>query len=133
MAETKYIQVFRTFDSQQADGTFYAVTYFPESLVLAWPYTAVTIPDGLKGKVVKFDWDQLQWVDTQVDPIQSQITSLITKLNATDGKAVAADSKAVTAGAKADDATTQALSAQQALLELSDLVLSKDTTGGATK
>ncbi|KRL13074.1 hypothetical protein [Schleiferilactobacillus perolens] len=131
MAETKYIQVFRTFDAQQTDGTFYAVTFFPEGLKLDWPYTAVPIPAELKGKVVKYDWDQLQWVDTQVDPIQSQITNLITKLNTTDGKAVAADGKAVTAGAKADDATTQALSAQQALLELSDLVLSKDTTGGA--
>lgn len=133
MAETKYIQVFRTFDSQQADGTFYAVTFFPEGLTLAWPYTAVPIPDGLKGKVVKFDWDQLQWVDTQVDPIQSQITGLITKLNATDGKATGADTKAVAADGKAVEATTQALSAQQALLELSDLVLSKDTTGGTTK
>lgn len=127
MAEQTMKQVYRTYESQQPDGTFYAVGFFPASMTVMWPFTDTPIPDALKTKVAWYNWDQARWEDKGIDPVQGQLKTLADNIKTTAGAAQTAGEAATTADGKATDASAQAAAAQQALLELSDLVLSKDT------
>lgn len=81
MAETDtYKQVYMTYPVQQQDGLFYTVYYIPQDAAVQYPMTDQPIPDGLKDKVPKYDW-QIdggvgKWVDSKVDPNTAEIAAL---------------------------------------------------------
>ena len=69
-------QVYMTSIKPDAAGNFYKVAQFDDTIDVAYPFTAQPIPDELKDKVARFDWSQNAWVDSGVDPAQSQINEL---------------------------------------------------------
>ena len=69
-------QVYMTSIKPDAAGNFYKVAQFDDTIEVVYPFTAQPIPDELKDKVARFDWSQNAWVDSGVDPAQSQINEL---------------------------------------------------------
>jgi hypothetical protein len=101
LAETNtYKQVFQTFSVQQSDGTFYQVIFVPQGAVVSYPFVDTPVPDELKGKVAKYDWQFGKWVDSGVDPNTAEIVAL-KGINASLGKQLAS---AVTAAGQANKA-----------------------------
>ena len=101
MADTStYKQVFQTFPVQQSDGTFYQVIFVPQGAVVSYPFVDTPVPDELKGKVAKYDWQFAKWVDSGVDPNTAEIVAL-KGINASLGKQLAS---AVTAADQANKA-----------------------------
>ena len=101
MAETDtYKQAFQTFPVQQSDGTFFQVIFVPQGAAVSYPFVDTPVPDELKGKVAKYDWQFGKWVDSGIDPNTAEIVTL-KEINASLGTQLA---RAVTAVGQANKA-----------------------------
>lgn len=107
MAETDtYKQVFQTFPVQQSDGTFFQVIFVPQGAAVSYPFVDTPVPDELKGKVAKYDWQFGKWVDSGIDPNTAEIVAL-KEINASLGAQLASAVAAVGQANKAIAALTK--------------------------
>lgn len=76
MADNTYQQAFQTYPTAQPDGNYYQVVFLPQNAEIFYPFTNITIPDDLKGKVAQFNWSLNKWVDSGDDPNTAEILTL---------------------------------------------------------
>lgn len=105
-----YKQVFMTYQSQQQDGNFYTVGFFPVSMKIDYPMTDQPIPDDLKDKVVKYNGVLGKWEDSGVDPNTSEIIALKAQ-NAALTKQLAKSTATLTTTQQSVAAANQAIAA----------------------
>lgn len=106
MADNTYKQVFQTFPIQQLDGSFYEVVFVPQGANVSYPFTDTPVPDDLKTKVPKYDWQFGKWVDSGIDPNTAEIVTL-KEINASLGTQLARAVAAVGQANKAIAALTK--------------------------
>lgn len=127
MADNELKKVYRTYQTIRPDGTYFALMYWPPDVEVVHPYTTDPIPDELKAKLPFYDWSQLKWIDESADTLKLQLSQLAAGLKSTGQTAATANTTATDAKTAAEGASLQAEQLQAALLEIYDLVLSKES------
>ena len=107
MPESNLITVYR---SRPFPGEFFSTAYFDADTPVDYPFTTNPVPDELKDKVVRFNWDTLKWVDISDDASLQKMMDLESQ-NAALALALAT---AQTAASEAKTAAEQAKSAADA-------------------